>query len=289
MKNNTTRKSGQAGVAVLLTLGIVLIIGLMVGGCSLTSVDAGEIGVRTQFGRVTENSVEPGLHFVNPIGGKIIRYDVREQKTEIKAPTYTKDMQQADIFVVVTYALNKADVGIVHQTFGRNYAEKVVLPKVIGSVKDVIGNIEAAELINAREKAAKSIMETAIGQITEAKVPVTITSLVLANIDYSDIFEKSIEEKVIAQQNAIRAQNETRRIEEESKQTVIRAEAQAKSKLAIAEAEAKAVEIRGKALKENPDVVMLEAIGKWDGKVPNTLFLENGATSKVFDVSKLTN
>ena len=213
----------------------------------------------------------------------IIKYDVREQKTEIKAPTYTKDMQQADIFIVVTYALNRSDVGIVHQTFGKTYADKVVIPKVIGAVKDVIGNIEAAELINAREKAAKSIMDTAISQINEAKVPVTITSLVLANIDYSDIFEKSIEEKVIAQQNAIRAQNETKRVEEESKQTVIRAEAQAKSKLAIAKAEAEAVQIRGKALKENPDVVMLEAIGKWDGKTPPTLFLGNDGINTVLD------
>ena len=284
MKNT---KSGQTGVGVIATLAVIVVIFLFVGGCSLTSVDAGEIGVRTQFGKVTENSVEPGLHFVNPIGGRIVRYDVREQKAEIKAPTYTKDMQQADIFIVVTYALNRADVGIVHQTFGRTYADKVVIPKVVGAVKDVIGNIEAAELINAREKAAKSIMETAISQINEAKVPVTITSLVLANIDYSDIFEKSIEEKVIAQQNAIRAQNETKRVEEESKQTVIRAEAQAKSKLAIAKAEAEAVQIRGKALKENPDVVMLEAISKWDGKTPNTLFHGNGGgINTVLDTGK---
>ncbi len=282
MKNS---RSGQAAGAVLATLGIIVVIGLLFTGCSLTTVDAGQIGVRTQFGKVTENSVEPGLHFVNPIGGHIIKYDVREQKAEIKAPTYTKDMQQADIFIVVTYALNKGEVGVVHQTYGTAYADRVVLPKVTGAIKDVIGNIEAAELVNAREKAAKSILDTATAQIAEAKVPVTITSLVITNIDYSDVFEKSIEEKVVAQQNAIRAQNETKRVEEESKQTVIRAEAQAKSKLALAEAEAKAVEIRGKALKENPDVVMLEAITKWDGKMPTTLFTGNGAAN-VLDVSK---
>lgn len=279
-------KSGQTGFGVLMTLGVIAIFAILVGSCSITTIDAGQIGVRTQFGKVTENSVEPGLHFVNPIGGAIIKYDVREQKAEIKAPTYTRDMQQADITIVATYCLNKSDVGIVHQTFGSAYADRVVLPKIVGAVKDVIGNIEAAELINAREKAAKSIMDTAALQISEAKVPVTITSLVLANIDYSDIFEKSIEEKVIAQQNAIRAQNETKRVEEESKQTVIRAEAQAKSKLAIAKAEAEAVQIRGKALKENPDVVMLEAISKWDGKTPNTLFLGNSGVGTVLDAGK---
>lgn len=282
---NTKNKSGQAVEGVLVAFGIIVLLCLVVSGCSLTTVDAGQIGVRTQFGKVTENSVEPGLHFVNPIGGKIIKYDVRDQKAEMKCPTYTKDMQQADIQVVVTYALNKSDVGIVHQTFGTGYADKVVLPKVISAVKDVIGNIEAAELVNAREKASKSILENALQALNDAKVPVTITSLVLANIDYSDAFERSIEEKVIAQQNAIREQNNTRRIEEESRQAVIRAEAQAKSKLVIAEADAKAVEIQGKALKENKDVVWLKAIEKWKGDAPSTLFI-GGDANQVIDVTK---
>lgn len=280
----TTKNSGQAASAVLFTLSIIFVIILVVAGISLTTVDAGQIGVRTQFGRVTENSVEPGLHFVNPIGGHIIKYDVREQKADMKCPTYTKDMQQADIQIVSTYALNKADVGIVHQTFGTSYADKVVLPKIVSAVKDVIGNIEAAALVNAREKAAQAILENATAQIAAAKVPVTLTSLVIANIDYSDAFEKSIEEKVIAQQNAIREQNKTKQIEEESRQAVIRAEAQAKAKVAIAEADAKAVEIQGKALKENKDVVLLEAIKKWNGVLPTTFM---GDTTKVFDTSTL--
>ena len=274
MKTNLTRQSGQAAEAVLVTLAIIAVICLFVGGCSLTTVDAGQIGVRTQFGKVTENSVEPGLHWVNLIGGHIVKYDVREQKAEIKAPTYTKDMQQADIFVVVTYALNKGEVGVVHQTYGTAYADRVVLPKVTGAIKDVIGNIEAAELVHAREKAAKSILETATSQIAEAKVPVTITSLVITNIDYSDVFEKSIEEKVVAQQNAIRAQNETKRVEEESRQVVVRANA-----------EAEAMKIRAQALKENQNILLQDFIKKWDGKFPATLFL-GGDASTVLDVGK---
>lgn len=269
----TKYRSGEALQAVLFTLFFIVCFGLLSVMMATTTVDAGQIGVRTWFGKVVENSVEPGLHWVNPIGGRIIKYDVREQKSDIKAPTYTKDMQQADIFVVVTYALNKADVGIVHQTFGTTYADKVVLPKVTGAIKDVIGNIEAAELVNAREKAAKNILETAAAQIKEASVPVTITSLVITNIDYSDVFEKSIEEKVVAQQNAIRAQNETKRVEEESKQVVVRANA-----------EAEAMRIRAEALKANPDILLQDAIKKWDGHLPTTIM---GDATKVFDVSTM--
>ena len=274
MNTKLIKQSGQAAGAVLVTLAIIAVICLIVGGCSLTTVDAGQIGVRTQFGKVTENSVEPGLHFVNPIGGRIITYDVREQKAEGNCATYTKDMQQANIQIVATYALKKSDVGIVHQTFGTEYANRVVFPKIISAVKDVIGNIEAAELVNAREKAAKSILDTATAQVADAKVPVTITSLVITNIDYSDVFEKSIEEKVVAQQNAIRAQNETKRVEEEARQVVVRANA-----------EAEAMKIRAQALKENQNILLQDFIKKWDGKFPGTLFI-GGDASTVLDVGK---
>ena len=91
-------------------------------------------------------------------------------------------------------------------------------------------------------------------------------------IDYSDTFERSIEEKVVAQQNAIRAQNETRRVEEEARQAVVRANA-----------EAEAIRIRAQALKENPDVLLQDAIKRWDGKLPTTFM--GTVPSTVLDVS----
>lgn len=274
MKAKLIKQSGQAVEAVLVTLAIIAVICLFVGGCSLTTVDAGEIGVRTQFGKVTENSVEPGLHWVNPIGGRIVKYSVRENKVELETPVYTKDMQQAKILAVFTCALNKDGAGFVHQTYGTDYADRVVYPKVVSAFKDVIGTIEAAELVNSREKAEKAIFEAARAQVSESNVPVTITSLVITNIDYSDTFEKSIEEKVVAQQNAIRAQNETKRVEEESRQVVVRANA-----------EAEAMRIRAQALKENQNILLQDFIKKWDGKFPGTLFL-GGDTPAVLDVGK---
>lgn len=273
MKNQKNSRNGDALVGALFVISLIFLIGIVTCIRSCTPVDAGQIGVRTQFGKVTENSVEPGLHFVNPIGGRIIKYWVREDKVELQTPVYTKDMQQANILAAFTYALNKDGVGFVHQTYGPQYADRVVYPKVVSAFKDVIGTIEAAELVNSRERAEKAIFEAARAQISESKIPVTITSLVITNIDYSDAFERSIEEKVVAQQNAIRAQNETKRVEEESKQVVVRANA-----------EAEAMRIRAQALKENQTILWQDFIKKWDGKCPQTVFV-GGDVGKVMDVS----
>ena len=76
-------------------------------------------------------------------------------------------------------------------------------------------------------------------------------------IAYSGVFEKAIESKVTAEQEALRAKNKTVQIQEEAKQ-----------KLISAEAEAKSMSIRAHALTQNKNLVEYEAVQKWDGKLP---------------------
>ena len=131
--------------------------------------------------------------------------------------------------------------------------------------KDVVGQWEADKLINGRDKATKEIFEQ-VSAAMKGK-PIRVSSIVLANVDYSDVFEKAIEDKQVAMQNAIRAKNRTQEIEEEARQKII-----------TAEAEAKSMQIRGDALKANPGLVQLEAVSKWDGRAPGALFIGDKAT-----------
>ena len=71
------------------------------------------------------------------------------------------------------------------------------------------------------------------------------------------MFEKAIESKVTAEQEALKAKNRTVQIQEEAKQ-----------KLISAEAEAKSMAIRANALTQNKALVEYEAVQRWDGKLP---------------------
>ena len=255
-----------------------LAVALVFAGCQgCCKVDTHEVGLKVRWGKIDSEPLTPDLYFVNPIGTKMVRYDAREIRTELTAPTFTKDMQEATLALIVTYSLDKSRIKEIHTTYGRDWANKIVIPVVLASVKDVIGQWEADQVVNGREKATKEINDAIIKKL-EGK-PVHFGQLVIANIDFSDDFEKAIEAKQIATQEAIKARNRTVQIEEESRQNVIRAKAEADAKLALATAEAKAVEIVGEALNKNPDVVKIKFVEKWDGRSPNTLIL--GADSGV--------
>ena len=86
---------------------------------------------------------------------------------------------------------------------------------------------------------------------------INVTDFQMTEINSSDVFERAIESKVTAEQEALKAKNKTVQVQEEAKQKVI-----------AAEAEAKSMAIRAKALSQNKSLVQYEAVQKWDGKMP---------------------
>lgn len=256
------------------------LISIVIAGCSgCAKVNTHEVGLKVRWGKIDSEPLTPDLYFINPIGTSLVTYDARERKADIKAPTYTKDMQPCDLQLTIVYSLDKTRIKEIHTSYGKDWASKLVEPIVLAATKDVMGQWEADKIVNGREQATKEINEL-VAKMLDGK-PVKFSQLVIANIDFSDAFEKAIEAKQIATQEAIKARNKTVQIEEESRQEVIRAKAKAEATVALAKAEAEALEIRGKALKENQDLIQLQFVEKWDGKAPQTLILGENANPLV--------
>ena len=122
-------------------------------------------------------------------------------------------------------------------------------------IKDIIGKWNAQDLIANREKATDDILFKLQNQLSEKYI--NVTDFQMTEINYSDVFERAIESKVTAEQEALKAKNKTVQVEEEAKQKVI-----------AAQAEAKSMAIRAQALAQNKSLVQYEAVQKWDGKMP---------------------
>lgn len=78
----------------------------------------------------------------------------------------------------------------------------------------------------------------------------------------------SLNAKIQATQMAEQRRNEVAQAKAEADKERARAQGEADAKLLIAQADAKAIEVRAQALRANPDVVTLNAVEKWDGKLP---------------------
>lgn len=237
----------------------MLIIGLLV--CFLVMcnpfvmVGPGERGIKIRLGEVQPEVYGEGLHVIFPFIQKFKTMDVRIQKNTLKTSVYTKDIQQAGITYVINYHVQQDRVNKLFQEVGMEYVSKILTPVVEGTIKDIIGKWNAQDLIANREKATGDILLKLQTQLKDNYI--NVTDFQMTEISYSDVFEKAIEAKVTAEQEALKAKNKTVQVEEEAKQKVI-----------AAEAEAKSMSIRAQALTQNKSLVEYEAVQKWDGKMP---------------------
>lgn len=232
---------------------ILLILGVMCNPIAI--VNAGQRGVKVTMGKVSPQSYTEGVHFVTPFISHIYPMDVKTQKINIRTQVYTKDIQQASIAYVINYNLQPENAHNMYREVGRDYKDTVLMPVVEGTIKDVIGKWNAQDLVANREKATKEILTKLQEHLSDNYI--NLTDFQMTAINYSDVFEKAIESKVTAEQEALKAKNKTVQVQEEAKQ-----------KLISAESEAKSMAIRAHALTQNKALVEYEAVKKWDGKLP---------------------
>lgn len=247
-----------------------------IAGCG--QVDSGEAGFFTRWGEVTSKTpIEEGLHLYEPVGTDLVIYDIKNQTVEFKTPVFTKDVQSMDLTLMVTFNVIRDKVIDLHIKTGRNYVDILIKPSVLGAAKDALGKMEADQIISHREDATKAIMDAIKGKLEPHGINITLVNI--ANIDYSDAFEKAVEAKQVAMQEAIKEKNNTQRLKEVAEQAIVKAEAEAKAKvvnseaeakaiLVKAEAEAKSIEMRNKALAQSRALIDYETVKTWDGKLP---------------------
>lgn len=256
------------GTGILVGLLLLTVLGFIANPISI--VDVGERGVKTTLGKVSPESFSEGVHFVTPFISHIHTMDVKTQKSNIATTVFTKDIQQARLTYVVNYNLQPENVHKMYREVGKDYKDKVVIPIVEGTIKNVIGGWNASDLIANRSKATTDILAQLQDQLADNYI--NVTDFQITDIDYSDAFEKAIESKVTAEQEALKAKNQTVKIQEEARQKVI-----------TAEAEAKSIRIKAEALKQNKDLVNLTLAEKWDGKLSQ---YSMGNTIPLFNIGK---
>lgn len=227
---------------------------------SFTVVPAGHIGIQVTFGTVNQQTLAEGAHLVNPLS--VVReVDVRLVATKLKeASAGTKDLQQVHTDIVVNYRLDGGKAAHIYKEFGLNLEDRIILPAANESFKAVVARYTSEELITKRDVVSKQIKDELAEKL--AKYNVGINDISLVNFAFSAEYQKAIEAKVIATQNKLKAEQDLARIEVEAKQVV-----------AKAEGEAKAIQIQTQAINSQggASYVQLQAIRKWDGKLPETI------------------
>lgn len=271
-------------LAIPIIIGVVII--AVVLAASIKIVEAGNRGVLTRFGAVdTSVSLPEGLHFVMPFRDNVIPIEVRTQKTVENAASASKDLQDVRTEVALNYHVSPNNAQILYQQLGFDHSNRVIVPAIQESVKQVTARFNAEELITKRET-VKTEIEDQIEQRL-AVYNIVVETISITEFKFSDQFTRAVEAKVEAEQRALQAQNELRRIQIEAQQAeakaigdqkanIARAEGLKQANILEAEGEAEAIKIIDEQLRNNPQYLEWLKTQNWDGRLP--LVVGEGST-----------
>ena len=261
------------------TIAVVLIF-LYLAASSFVVVDAGYVGVVKRLGAVQPEFLPEGFHFKAPFVDAVQKFDVRLSKAESDAGASSKDLQVVRTKIAVQYSMNAALMPITLQRIGtRLVVEKTLIdPAIMESVKAITALYTAEQLITKRDEVKNRIqaqIDSFLNETLREKElmgSLTIANIAITDFDFSAEFNRAIEEKVRAEQEALKAKNEklkrVTQAEAAAAEKTLAADAMAYEIEVQSKARADAIEREAKALKDNPQLIQLRIAEKWNGVLP---------------------
>jgi regulator of protease activity HflC (stomatin/prohibitin superfamily) len=195
----------------------------------------------------------------------------------------TKDGQQVYIDASVIYAVDPTQLVQLHIRWQNRYEENVVRPVARAAIRDAVSQYGVEEIVSTKRAELEQAISNSIKQ-SLADNQIIMSDFLLRNIRFSDDYAKAVEQKQIAEQQALQAKfvvEQKKQEAEQARQTaqgaadaaVIAAKGAADARLLQAQAEAKANELLAQSL--TPELMQYQYILKLSPGV-QTIFIPSG-------------
>ena len=296
-------------VVILLAVGITL----NALGAGLTFIDQTEVGVvisPLSPGGVRPEPLNAGIHWVIPFLESVNRFSISQQEYTMSG-TFTEGAVQGDdaveartadgqqVFVDATVRYSVDAVKAVELRRKWVTQDRYISSFVRPTTRNVIYNTSARYAVEEIYGVKRAELQQVIFEqlITEyAQQGLILEAFQLRNITFTADYAKSIEEKQIAEQNALRARflvdqqkQEAERLREEARgqrdAAITKAEGDAQATVLRAQAEAEALRLVSEALRDNPDLLTFRYIEKLAPSI-NTVLLPSNAPF-IIDIQSL--
>jgi len=257
-------RQARSGAAQRGAVGVIaaLVVVLLVLKESAVVIRAGTRGVVfSKSEGVLRGTYGEGMHLIVPFLWDVIPYDVRSRTYTVGTQPRpaeipggeslvgtTADGQQVMVDISLRFHLDPEQVWIIHQSFGQDYVSKIIKPQVRSDARMVIASYPGNDIFSKERYALADALEKRL-RADLAPQHIIVEEVLIRNLTFSPQFQKAIEQKQIAQQDALRMDYVVKKQEQEKQQAII-----------LARGEAEAIRLRGQALASYPELVQWEYV-----------------------------
>ena len=236
---------------------VVLSLAFLAVPFSIRTIDAGEIAVVKEMGKIIDTR-EAGTHFDFWMTRSYTKYDTKVRGVEVTTAAYSHDKQPMEIQMTVQYQVKKDKVKDIAINYGGLEALESKLSSIaIERTKSCLSKYDADSIIETRgtiSAEVADVVENAIGE----QYFVDVTNVALTNIDFSDAYEQSVEQSMIAKQEVEKAKAEAEKAIAAANGELEVAKLQAQAKIEAAKADAEAQRLVAQAAADSVRLKSLE-------------------------------
>ncbi|MFP4091887.1 MAG: prohibitin family protein [Cyclobacteriaceae bacterium] len=215
----------------LIFIGLLLFVAVIYLSSSLfLTIDAGERGVmfRPFGGGLDKDKIySPGFVVKAPWNDVYI-YDVKERSIDETMDVLDKNGLSLKVDVSVRFHPMYDKIGFIHEYFGDDYVNKLIIPEVRSTVRRVMGRYSAEEIYSTKRAEVENAIITETDAILEDEANnINMRALLIRSINLPDQIRNAIENKLQQEQEALAYQFRLEREKSEAERKRIAAEGEA--------------------------------------------------------------
>jgi prohibitin 2 len=240
--------------AKLVGIGLLIVVMVIAASQATFVVDPGFRGVEVTLGKVSPVFKPEGFGTKTPFVTHIVNIPVRQLTNSMSTECYSSDLQQVDVTLRILYRIPEASVVKIFTEYSGDPFDSLIAPRVQEALKEVAALQSAEMIVKKREDIKTKSLAAAREKIGALLI---VEDLVVENIVLSKELETAIESKMVQEQEAAKARFTQQKAQIEADTAIIRAKG-----------EAEAIRIRAEAIRDNPGLIQLQIVEKWDGRSP---------------------
>lgn len=201
---------------------------------SCTVVREGQVGVKQTLGKYKAKPIEQGVVFFNPFTTVVQKVNTQTENMEVKLNLPTKEGLNIRAEISILYSLDGNKAPEILRQIGPRYERQIILPVFRSAVADVSSRYFAKDMHTGQ----RSIIEEAIQQQMDINLKdrgLNIETVLVKSIELPENLARAIEEKLEAEQQALRMEFVLQQTRQQAEQQRIQAEGTRDAQLIIAE------------------------------------------------------
>ncbi|MEA3318358.1 MAG: prohibitin family protein [Bacteroidota bacterium] len=216
--------------SILVAGGILLLAIIIFGSSSFVTLQPGERGIifrKFTTGLDKENIYKPGFHVIAPWNDMHV-YNVKEQKSEEGMDVLDKNGLSVSVDISIRYNPIYNKIGYLHEIFGKNYLDQLIIPEVRSTVRRVAGRYTAEQIYSTKRKEVEDAIITETREVLSVN-NIDMKALLIRSINLPTQIKNAIENKLQKEQEALAYQYKLDREKSEAERKRIAAEGEARA------------------------------------------------------------